>query len=217
MSILVEYQKEWTKLYKAESKMLKKALGKDCLTIYHIGATACEGMPSKPIIDILVVLRDHADAKALTNCGYIKRRDDVYTTEHDGMQYRVVCVPAKDKETIALHMAYLNYFLGQKQHTEEFAQKKRAIAEQYADDTNGYENAKKALFEELAPIALKHKEKTERQSTGLAIGMCLGCGVGTALGFAFGNVGIGVCLGVSIGMCFGLALGLAGTSKKSDK
>ena len=214
---LTENHKEWAKLYKAEAKTLKGALGKSCISLFHIGATACAGIPALPVIDILAVLKDTSAAEALTSCGYLLQANGTYTAERQGQAYRVICILSEDKQSMALHMAYLNYFLGQKQHALEFGQKKQAIAEQYADDRQGSEDAKKTLYEELAPIALEHKAKTEKQSSYMAIGMCLGMSIGTAIGAALGNISIGMCMGISVGMCLGLALGASTTSKKSDK
>ncbi|MDD2935484.1 MAG: GrpB family protein [Candidatus Pacebacteria bacterium] len=44
----------WIKEYKKEEKFLKMVLGDNIVSIEHFGSTSIEGMPSKPIIDILV-------------------------------------------------------------------------------------------------------------------------------------------------------------------
>lgn len=59
MSIeVVPYNPEWPKLFASEAKLLQQALGDNNLAIYHIGSTSIPGLNAKPIIDILVVVRN---------------------------------------------------------------------------------------------------------------------------------------------------------------
>ena len=55
---VVDYNPEWKKLYKIEEKKIKAILGKNCAAVYHIGSTSVKGLCAKPIIDILVVVKD---------------------------------------------------------------------------------------------------------------------------------------------------------------
>ena len=54
---VVDYRPEWEKEYKEESKKIKQALGKNCVSIEHIGSTAVKGMKAKPVIDIMPVVK----------------------------------------------------------------------------------------------------------------------------------------------------------------
>lgn len=208
MELLVEYNKEWNKQYRAQAKEIKRLLGKSCVALYHIGATATPGMPARPIIDVLAILKDTSAAQKLTESGYTAEQDgNVYTLPGEDISFCVYCVTADDKDAIDTHLGLLNYFLGDNKNTKAFAEKKREIAAQHTDDPEGYAQAKKALLDEIAPIAREQKRRSEKASTYMAIGMCLGCGVGMCFGVAFDNIGIGMCIGMSVGMCLGLALG----------
>ena len=55
---VVDYRPEWAVMFKEEAKKIKKILGKNCIGIYHIGSTAVKGLPAKPIIDIMPVVKD---------------------------------------------------------------------------------------------------------------------------------------------------------------
>ena len=46
--------------------------------------------------------------------------------------------------------------------------------------------------------------KSNKGSSGLAIGMCLGLSIGTAIGAATDNIGLWMPIGLSVGMCLGL-------------
>lgn len=214
MAILVEYQKEWHKLFKAQSKLIGTTLGKPCREIYHIGSTAIANVSSQPVIDMLVVLKDLQAAEQLCTLGYESKGNGVYVLQGDGIAYQAFCVQADDKDTFDAYIGIHNIHHAA---PKTWATKKQAWVQQFGDDVRAYEEAKKAYFEQLAPEAREKKRRDEKVGTSLAIGMCLGMSIGTAIGAAFGNMATGMCLGVGVGMCLGLALGSSGSSKKSDK
>ncbi|MFR9146199.1 MAG: GrpB family protein [Mediterraneibacter sp.] len=55
---VVDYRPEWADMYKREAKKIRSILGKNCKAVCHIGSTSVKGMPAKPIIDIMPVVRD---------------------------------------------------------------------------------------------------------------------------------------------------------------
>lgn len=55
---IVPYNPQWPRLFATESKLIKEALGNNCVTIHHIGSTSVPGLSAKPIIDMLPVVRD---------------------------------------------------------------------------------------------------------------------------------------------------------------
>ena len=214
MAILVDYQKEWRKLFKAQSKLIGTTLGKPCEEIYHIGSTAIAGVPSQPIIDMLVVLKDLQAAEQLCTLGYEHRGNGVYFLQGDGIAYQAFCVQRDDKDTFDAYIGIHNIHHAA---PKAWAAQKQAWTQQFVDDKQGYEEAKKAYFEQLAPEARDKKRHDEKLGTSLAIGMCLGMSIGTAIGAALGHMSTGMCIGLSVGMCLGLALGSGGSSKKADK
>jgi GrpB-like predicted nucleotidyltransferase (UPF0157 family) len=52
--VVSDYDPNWPILFEQESMRIKKALGSFALAIEHMGSTAVPGLPSKPIIDLLV-------------------------------------------------------------------------------------------------------------------------------------------------------------------
>ena len=55
---VVDYRPEWEKMFQEEEKKIRKILGKNCIAVYHIGSTSVKGLPAKPIIDIMPVVKD---------------------------------------------------------------------------------------------------------------------------------------------------------------
>ncbi len=58
---LVAHNQAWKTLFEREEKLLRSAVGDYALAIEHIGSTAIPGIEAKPIIDIMVGLRDLSD------------------------------------------------------------------------------------------------------------------------------------------------------------
>lgn len=217
MAILVEYNKDWSKLYKQQAKLIKKTLGKPFVGTYHIGSTAIPGVPAKPVIDIMVLLKDIEAAKQLVALGYIESSDGTYTLQESAISYKAYCVDANDHDAIDAHMGILGKHRASKKDTQAWIEQKQVWAQQFGDDEQAYEDAKKAYFEQIAPEAREKNRSDQKLGSSMAIGMCLGMGIGVALGSAMGNIGVGMCIGISVGMCLGLALGAAQTKKDGDK
>lgn len=216
MAYLVEHNKEWSKMYRAQTKLIRKTLGKACFSTEHIGSTAIAGVPSRPIIDILVICKDTDACNRLTTIGYNSCDNGTYMLQGDAVSFCARCVNVDDHDTIDACMGILNQFRASKQATQAWADQKQAWAQQFEDDPQGYENAKKAYFEQISPAARDKNRQDQKLGSSLAIGMCLGMGVGTALGAALGNMAMGMCLGMGVGMCLGLALG-SHQNKSNDK
>ncbi len=60
---ILQYNPEWVHLYEVEAEKLKKVFGNELLGIEHIGSTSVPGLPAKPIIDIMVLIDSHINAK----------------------------------------------------------------------------------------------------------------------------------------------------------
>ena len=78
---VVPYQGSWSDAYDAEVARLRSAVGDRVRQFEHIGSTAVEGMPAKPILDVLAVVDESTTASdlvpALETHGYERRPDDV--------------------------------------------------------------------------------------------------------------------------------------------
>src|ERR1700755_3034313 len=58
-----EYDPNWPALFGQERPSIEHALGSFALVIEHVGSTAVPGLPSKPIIDLLVGVPSLEEAK----------------------------------------------------------------------------------------------------------------------------------------------------------
>ena len=98
---VVPYNTEWQHMFEAEAKLIKHALGNNCIDIHHIGSTAVPGLNAKPIIDILPVVKDilqvdHA-VPAMEKLGYSAQGEY-------GIPFRRYFQKAKNNRTHNVHI-----------------------------------------------------------------------------------------------------------------
>jgi len=92
---IVDYNPNWKLNYQFHAEKIAKALGSQALLIEHIGSTSVKGLAAKPVIDILVVVRDSSDERSyvrkMIDAGYILR-----IREPDWHEHRMFRNPTKD-------------------------------------------------------------------------------------------------------------------------
>lgn len=102
---IVPYNPTWIELYKKEAEKIKEVFGDKVLGIEHIGSTSVLGLPSKPIIDIVVLVSNHKDAEEfipqLKEIGY-----SFDTTSHTDMSTERHLLRKGDPTQFHLSIAY---------------------------------------------------------------------------------------------------------------
>ena len=75
--LLKEYNPAWATRYEEERRKISQALGQDGVAIEHVGSTSVPGLCAKPILDILLLVKDASDegsyVPALVEAGYTLR------------------------------------------------------------------------------------------------------------------------------------------------
>ena len=211
---VVPYDPAWPAIFKGESRLLKGAMGRNCMAIWHIGSTAVPGMMAKPVIDILVAVKDleqvDACSEKMEELGYealgengipgrrFFRKGGVQPTHH------VHVYENTNQAEIQRHLAVVEYLAANEKRREEYSELKSYLAAAYPEDIDGYIEGKAYFVSQLEQEALNSREeKTEEESTGRSLPMSLGMCLGLVLGLTvFDNIGVGLC----IGMCLGLAV-----------
>src|SRR5579863_9637009 len=83
---IVDYDVRWPAFFEHESERIRAALGDRVQRIEHVGSTSVPGLAAKPVIDILLVVKDSADEPAyvpsLEAAGYVLRIREAEWFEH---------------------------------------------------------------------------------------------------------------------------------------
>ena len=93
--VIVEYDNAWQVKFQQHAKLISEAVGSAALRIEHIGSTSVPGLGAKPIIDILLVVKDSSEESTyspqLQSAGYVLR-----VREPDRYEHRMFRTPEKD-------------------------------------------------------------------------------------------------------------------------
>jgi len=83
---LVEYSADWPVLFLREAQRLRAVLGDRAFRIEHVGSTSVPGLAAKPIVDVVLIVKDSAEepayVPALEAAGYILRIRETQFHEH---------------------------------------------------------------------------------------------------------------------------------------
>jgi len=158
-----KYSADWNCLFEREAALLRSVMGAAAAQIQHIGSTAIEGMPAKPIIDLIVVVGSLSAAgiwiPTLATLGYAYRTNDTVAD-------RLLFVKGPtNRRTHHLSLAEVssNFYIEKivfrdylRSHFEAFAeyvQLKMKLAQGYPQDRASYTEGKRTFVEHIIHIA----------------------------------------------------------------
>lgn len=154
---LVEYDADWPNLFEREARRICSALGNKALQIEHVGSTSVPGLCAKPIIDMLLVVKDSADESSyvpvLEAAGYV-----LQIREPDWFEHRLFKGPDTD---INLHvfslgtseidrmLRFRDWLRTNDTDRDKYAQVKRSLAKNKWRHVQHYANAKTSIVQEI--------------------------------------------------------------------
>ena len=158
-SVAVEpHNSEWEVAAQQIISKLREILGDTAVDIQHIGSTSIKDICAKPIIDIVVGVRDFRDILGLN--GVLEDNDFIFRGQDVPDQYLYVC---GDENTRTHHIHtviydseawnnYINlrdYLNCHKAEAQAYSKLKEKLARQYPDDRNRYTELKSGLIAEI--------------------------------------------------------------------
>ena len=162
------HNSEWEVTAQQTIAKLREILGNTAVDIQHTGSTSIKDICAKPIIDIVVGVRDFRDIlelnAVLEDNGFIFRGQDI------PQQYLYVCGD-EDSRTHHIHTViygsepwnnYINlrdYLNCHKVEAQAYSELKEKLARQYPDDRNRYTELKSGLISEILSKARDWKIK----------------------------------------------------------
>ena len=161
--LLVPYQEEWKKLFDSEERLIRGALGETALAVEHIGSTSIPGIKAKPIIDIMVGIRDLSELEkaipALEKIGYeyrgeqgIKGRPFFRKGTVTASTYHLSVVE-HGGEIWRKHKGFRDYLLKHKDAARKYNELKRNLAAEFKDDREAYTDGKTKFVEEILRLS----------------------------------------------------------------
>ncbi|GAA0463807.1 GrpB family protein [Alkalibacillus silvisoli] len=162
---LVRYNPEWPELFQKEKMTLEGLIEAEVLGIEHIGSTAIEGIQAKPIIDILIGLKELDDVQSLG----VKRMSEAnyYMLQQQNLKGKYVFAKfpyIKEENYTKTHYLHVVQYEGdwwnahidfrdRLNETPELAKKyeklKTDLAEAYPEDVITYSESKEQFIEDV--------------------------------------------------------------------
>lgn len=165
---VLPYDPTWPLQYASEAKKITALLEDNLIATHHIGSTAVSGLSAKPVIDILVVVKDIAILENYKNrlecLGYhwmgeygISGRCYLWKRENDTIDFHLQCF--QSDHIGSKHTLIFRDFL--RQHPDkalQYAQAKEKASEKFPNDAHAYWYEKKPVVDALLQEALNwHK------------------------------------------------------------
>jgi GrpB-like predicted nucleotidyltransferase (UPF0157 family) len=156
--IIEDYNPRWPEQFELLGWRIGKALGPLACAIEHVGSTAVPGLAAKAIIDIDVLLRSANDLpeaiRQLGTLGYQHRGDlgvpgrEAFLRPPDEIPHHLYVLGPEAREYIR-HIAFRNQLRAHPQDARAYERLKRALAQQYRDNREGYNQAKNQFVEAI--------------------------------------------------------------------
>ena len=219
---VVSYDPVWVLKFKDEKQKIEAILDNNCFAVFHIGSTSVKNLDAKPIIDILVVVRDLSlvDAKQteFENLGYeylgefgIKCRRYL-RIGGDERTHQIHVFKYDNLDEVIRHLAFRDYLRTHKDVCTEYAKLKKDLADKFPYDINGYCDGKDNFVKEHEQKALAWYDSSWDRlyfaarsiQTKRDVSPFIVAGpVAAALMTVKGNIYTGVCIDTacSLGMC----------------
>jgi len=170
---VIPHDPNWSKLFQTEADNLTAVLGQEILAIHHIGSTAIPGIHAKPIVDILVEVRDIKRIDKF-NAEMIEQRyrpkgefgipdrrffikgDDAQRTHH------VHAFQAGNPE-IERHLNFRDYLIAHPEEAQAYSRLKQELALKFPEDIESYMESKSGFIKEVDKKAKTWKRKHARK------------------------------------------------------
>ncbi len=156
---VVPHRDEWEVLFDLEAERLKEVFKEQAVNIHHIGSTAIPGIAAKPIIDIIVEVKDlsavNKHNNAMKQLGYIAkgefgipgRRFFIKGSETE-RSHHVHVYEVGDVE-VARHVNFRDFLSQHPDVAKSYSELKQELAEQYPFDIESYMDGKNVFFRDV--------------------------------------------------------------------
>jgi len=167
--IVSDHSARWAQLFAEEAAKLRVVFGDLLLEIHHIGSTSVPGLPAKPVIDIMPVVKDIAQVdllnvqmeslgyEAMGECGLAGRR--YFRKGGDDRTHNVHTYQWDNRQAIERHLAVRDYLRTHPATAKEYGELKQRLARQFPTDIYGYMDGKDSFVKALEQEALRWRQK----------------------------------------------------------
>lgn len=160
---VVEHDPAWEGMFKEEFKKIRAMVGDNWVNTFHIGSTSVPGLKAKPVIDMLLVVKDLEALDALApqfealgyevmgEYGIPERR--FYRKGGEERTHHIHAFQKSNVREIKRHVAFRDYLCEHPDVAQEYGELKSQLAEQFPNDIDGYCDGKDEFVKRVEKIA----------------------------------------------------------------
>lgn len=174
--LILEYDKHWPGIYNLEKEKILAAIGDKVQAIEHIGSTAVVGLAAKPVIDIIVAIKDFSLTRKLIEplqlIGYTYvpeyeinlpdrrffHRGPSETTGAINKHFHLHIVEEGGNFWVT-HILFRDYLRSHTEVAEKYAVLKKSLAVTSDGDINAYCSAKNDFIKNVIRLALESEKR----------------------------------------------------------
>jgi GrpB-like predicted nucleotidyltransferase (UPF0157 family) len=157
---VVPHDPRWRDAFETEAKHVAAALGENVVAIHHIGSTAIPNIYAKPIVDLLVEVRDIVEvdgrSPAMESLGYevmgeygIPGRRYFRKDNREGIRTHHIHAFEAGSAEVERHLAFRDYMIAHDGEAQRYSELKRKLAEEHSQSIDGYMDGKDGFIKEM--------------------------------------------------------------------
>ena len=157
---VVRHNPRWRDAFEAEAKQVDAALGKNVIAIHHIGSTAIPNIYAKPVVDLLVEVRNITEVdgrrSAMESLGYevmgeygIPGRRYFRKDDREGLRTHNIHAFEAGSAEVERHLAFRDYMIAHPGDAQRYSELKRKLAEEHPQSIDGYMDGKDGFIKEI--------------------------------------------------------------------
>ena len=161
---VVPHSPGWAARLRAEADRLTAVLGDEVVATHHIGSTAIPGINAKPIIDILLAVREVERLDELgpemATLGYEGRGEfglpgrRYFARTTDGRRTHQIHAYKTGNPGLERYLALRDYLIFHPENAEAYGRLKVNLAKEFPTDIEGYRAGKDAFIKETEKKAV---------------------------------------------------------------
>ncbi|MGO5065373.1 MULTISPECIES: GrpB family protein [unclassified Clostridium] len=155
---VVPHNPEWKIKYQKEADKIYNIMKEEIVKIHHIGSTSIEGIYAKPVIDILVEVKDINNVdnynEEMKRLGYIAKGEYGIKGRRfflKGLYHRThhVHIFEKGDSEIERHINFRDYMREHKEEAKQYEELKKELALEFRYDIDYYCEGKDSFIKEI--------------------------------------------------------------------
>jgi GrpB-like predicted nucleotidyltransferase (UPF0157 family) len=157
---VVPHNPQWRDAFEAEAKQVAAALGEHVVAVHHIGSTAIPNIYAKPVVDLLVEIRDITEvdnrSSAMESLGYevmgeygIPGRRYFRKDNAEGIRTHHLHAFEAGSAEVERHLTFRDYMVAHPVDAQRYSELKRRLAEEHPQSMDGYMDGKDGFIKEM--------------------------------------------------------------------